>query len=344
MSFKKTFTKYLFGFTIFLLIINIVIEFVARPGKSGKGGSSNIRELTTRQIDSIFVDVLDQYGIESRWISTKPIKVKDEDSIKKQFTVYLPADLPIPLIIRDVNKVIENDITGFVSEEKKIFGTTEIRIYTNELLKLKATLISDPQTIRERNNLTFIISDAAGLKTSDFNQFLSLPFSLCITVVPSDESVTLADTLKKYSKEYILVLNNQMTEKKYKLEDRDQKTLLRNSIDNIIKNFEEAKLITVDETGKLYNSVIYNFIRDEFKKRKKELVPLSQFISLSANNDNELISKFKFHGMDGSSGNQKTFLISYENFLKIRPELELFKKKGHRILPISQTEIISAKN
>lgn len=338
MSFKKTFAKYLFGFTIFLLLVNIVIEFVARPGNSGKFGNSNIKELTTHQIDSIFIDVLDQYGIESRWISAKPIKVKDEDSIKKQFTVYLPADLPIPLIIRDVNKVIENEITGFVSEEKKIFGTTEIRIYTNELLKLKATLISDTQTIRERNNLTFIISDATGLNTSDFNQFLLLPYSLCITVVPGDASVSLADSIKKYSKEYIVVLNNEMTEKKYKLESRDQKTLIRNSISNIMKDFNEAKLLAVDESSRLFNSVIYNFVRDEFKKRNKELFPLSQFIFLRANNDNELISKFKFHCMDGSGGNQKTFLISYENFLKIKPELELFKKKGHKILPISEVE------
>lgn len=333
MSFKKKITKYLFAFTIFLLLVNIVIEFVSKPRKISK---NNTHELTTHQIDSIFVDVLDQYGIESRWISTKPVKVTDEDSIKKQFTVYLPADLPIPLIIRDVNKVIENDITGFVSEEKKTYGTTEIRIYSNELLKLKATLIPDPQTIRERNNLTFIISDVLALKSNDFNQFLYLPYSLCITVYPSSTSVLLADSLKKYSKEYIIVLNDEMTEKKYKLEDRDQKSLLKNSIKNIITDFSEAKLITIDETSKIFNSVVYNFIRDEFRKKKKELIPLSSFILLNANNDNELISKFKFHCMDGSSGNQKTFLLTYESFLKIRPELELFKKKGHKILPISQ--------
>jgi hypothetical protein len=344
MSFKKTFTKYLFGLTIFLLVVNIIIEFVVRPSKHGNNGESKIRELTTRQIDSIFVDVLDQYGIESKWISTKQVKIKDEDSLKKQFTVNLPADLPIPLIIRDINKVIENDITGFVSEEKKIFGTTEIRIYTNELLKLKATLVSDPQTIRERNNITFVITDAANLKQSDFSKFLSLPYSLCLTVIPSESASFQVDSIKKYSKEYIVLLNNEMTGKKYKLESRDQKTLIRNSISNILKDFKEAKLLTVDETSRLFNSVIYNFVRDEFKKRNKELVPLSQFIFLSANNESELISKFKFHCMDGSSGNQKTFLISYENFLKIRPELELFKKKGHRILPISQAEIIPVKN
>lgn len=337
MSLKKKFVKYLFLLTILLMIINIIIEFAVKPGKSENSG---LNELTTYQIDSVFIDVLGQYGIESKWISTKPLKVKDEDSIKKQFTVKLPADLPIPLIIRDVHKIIENDITGFVSQEKKIFGNTEIRIYTNELLKLQATLVADPQTIRERNNLTFILSDASDLGKSDFNRFLSLPYKLCATVVPGESAAIQADSLKNYSKEYIVLIDDRMTEKKYKLETRDQKALVRNSISNIIKDFREAKLISVDERSKLYNSVIYNYVRDEFKKRNRELVPLSEFILLESVNEGELISKFKFHCMDGSGSNQKTFLLTYDNFMKILQELELFKKKGHRILPISQTEIL----
>ncbi|MDQ7817117.1 MAG: hypothetical protein RDU14_08855 [Melioribacteraceae bacterium] len=336
MSLKKKFVKYLFGLTILLMIINVIIEFAVKPDKPENSG---LNELTTYQIDSVFIDVLGQYGIESKWISTKPIKVKDEDSIKKQFTVKLPADLPIPLIIRDVNKSIANDITGFVSQEKKIFGNTEIRVYTNELLKLQAILIPDPQTIRERNNLTFIFSDISDLGQSDFNQFLSLSYKLCAAMVPNEATSVQADSLKKYSKEFVVLLNDNLTDKKYKLETRDQKALIRNSIGNIIRDFREAKLFVIDERGKLYNSVIYNYVRDEFKKRNRELVPLSEFILLEAVNENELVSKFKFHSMDGSGSNQKTFLLAYNSFVKIRPELELFKKKGHRILPISQAEI-----
>ena len=340
MSLKKKFVKYLFGLTILLMIINIIIEFAVKPGKPVNSG---LNELTTYQIDSVFIDVLGQYGIESKWISVKPIKVKDEDSIKKQFTVKLPADLPIPLIIRDVHKIIENDITGFVSQEKKIFGNTEIRVYTNELLKLQALLIPDPQTIRERNNLTFIFSDASDLGKSDFNRFLSLPYKLCATMVPGESTSIQADSLKSYSKEYIVLIDDRMTEKKYNLETRDQKALIRNSIGNIIRDFNEAKLFVIDERSKLYNSVIYNYVRDEFKKRDRELIPLSEFILLESDNESELISKFKFHCMDGSGSNQKTFLLTYDSFIKILPELESFKKKGHQILPISQAEIMSIK-
>ena len=261
-------------------------------------------------------------------------------SISKQFYVKLPADLSIPLIIKDVNNKIENDITGFVSEEKKIFGTTEIRIYTNELLKLKATLIPDSSTIRKRSELSFIISDAFDLGGSDFNSFLSIPYKLCTAVVPGPENIVKADSLKNYSKEYIALLNNDMTDTKFKLGSGDQKELLKNSIFNIIDGFRDAVLFSIDERSRLFNSTIYNYVRDEFKKRKIELVRLNEFILLQAEEDNELISKFKFYCDDKQNPTQKIFLVSFEDFLKLRTELERFRKKGNKVIPLSATNLV----
>lgn len=333
MSLKKKFLKYLLAFTIFLMIVNVVIEILS---KSSVPDAGVFHELTTRQIDSVFIDVLDQYGIESKWITTKNVKVADEDSLNKKFTVMLPSDLPIPLIIRDVHRIIENDITGFASEEKKIFGSTEVRIYTNEKLKLMATLIPDPQIIRDRNNITFIFSDAAELNQTDFNRFLSFPYNLSLTLIPGTSTASMADSLKNFSKEYALLLNDEIDEDKYRIAGRDNKVLLKNSINNIIKDFSGASCFVIDKASRLYNSISFNFIRDEFKKRNKILIPMSEFILLDAEKENEIVSKFKFHCMDGSGSRQKNFLITFENYLKIQSELELFKKKGHRIVPLSQ--------
>lgn len=337
MSLKKKFLKYLLAFTIFLMIVNVVIELFSRSPVPDDGV---YHELTIRQIDSVFVDVLDQYGIESKWISSKNIEVADEDSLTKRFTVMLPSDLPIPLIIRDVHSKIENDITGFASEEKKIFGSTEIRIYTNEKLKLMATLIPDPQIIRDRNNITFIFRDAADLNQTDFNRFLSFPYKFSLTLIPGSSTARMADTLKNYSKEYAVLLNDEIDEDKYRIAGRDNKVLLKNSINNIIKDFSDASCFVIDEGSRLHNSVSYNFIRDEFKKRNRELIPLSEIILIDSERENELVSKFKFHCMDGSGSRQKTFLITFDNYLIIQSELELFKKKGHRIVPLSQVDFI----
>lgn len=337
MTIKKRFTKYLLGIAVILLLINVIIEIFTAPGKNN---INSTRELLSSQIDSVFLNVLDQYGIENEWISTKKVKIPNEDSISKQFTVKLPLDLSIPMIIKDINRIIENDITGFVSEEKKIFGTTEIRIYTNELMKLKATLIPDASAVRNRNDLSFIISDVYDLSSSDYNTFLSIPYILSAAAVPGVKTDALTDSLKKYSKEFVVLLNDDLSESKFRLESNDQKALLKNSISNIVTNFKSAVLITVDVQSKLFNSTIYNFVRDEFKKRGIKLIRLPEFIMLSADEDTELISRFRFFSENKNGGNQKIFFITFEDFKKIRPELEKFRKKGSSILALSETNFV----
>lgn len=336
MALKKKFTGYLLIAAIALLLANVIIDLFKKPEKH-----MSLNELTVRQIDSVFNFVLKGYGIDSVWISTKKLKVADEDSINKKYTVMLPSDLPIPLIIRDINKIIEKDITGFVSEEKKIFGTTEIRIYTNEMLKLQAELIADPNTVRQRNNFAFIISDAFDLGESDYNKFLYLPYTLSTTVIPGKSVTIKADTLKKFSKEYIALINNDITDKKFKLDSGDQKALLKRSIDMIVKSMSKAQLFVVDEQSKIFNSTVYNFVRDEFKKKGQKLVHLSEFTKLDAEDEIELLSKFKFHAEDINEAKQKIFYISYEDFLTIRAEVEKTRKRGSRVIPLSSTVLVS---
>lgn len=336
MQLKKKFTSYLLAFAVVLLIVNVLVDYFKKSNK----GNNYVRELTSHQIDSIFLSVLNQYGIEPEWISTTKIKVPDEDSISKKFIVMLPEDLPIPLIIKDFHKIIENDITSFVSEEKKIYGTTELRIYTNEYLKLLALLIPDKQTVRKRNELSFVISNAFDLNESDFNSFLSIPYNFSAVVIPKEDLILKADSIKKYSKEYIVLLNDDLNDSKFKLNPSSHKEVLRNSIRNIITFFKDAQLFVVDESSELFNSTVYNFIRDEFKKNKKTLIPLSEFIHLNSEEDAELNSRFRFHCEDKSGSNQKIFFLTFENFQKIKNEFDRIRKRGNKITALSSTDLV----
>lgn len=348
MQFKKKITKYLIASAILLLIINVALDFFIKRKKD-----VNIEhEFSCQQLDSIFYDVLNDFGIESEWISSVKIKIPDEDSIEKKIIVKLPADLPIPLIIRDFHKKIENDITSFVSEEKKFFGTTEIRIYSNEYLKQLIQLIPDKQIVRNRNELCFIISDAFELSEKDFNSFLSIPYPFSTVVIPDEDIILKANELKNYSKEFIVLLNDDVVDMPFKLNPKSHKYILKNSVKNIALSFSNAQLFVVDETSELYNSTTFNFIKDEFKKRKINLINLSEFIHLNSDDENELISKFRFYAEDKSESdknklpnqsglpNQKIFYLTYENFLKIKNEFDRMRKKGNKIIPLSATYLV----
>ena len=329
---KQKFITYLIATAVILLIVNITIELLKKPKKE-----IVVHELSVSQIETVFFTVLDDYGIETKWITRKKYKSADYDSVKKEYIVKIPADMPVPLIIKNINKVIEKDITGFVSEEKKIFGTTEIRIYTNEVMKLKATLIPDKDIIRKRNELSFVIRDAFDLRENNFNNFLSIHHPLSCTVVPGHDLIIKADSLKDYTKEYAIFLNNDISDPKMKLKSDYQKELLRGSMQNIVSSFRDAKAYLIDENSTLYRSAIYNYVRDDFKRQNIYLHPRSELIELDTQENSELISKFKFYCEDTTGVHQKIFFSSFDNFLKIQNEIEKIKKKGNKIIPLSKT-------
>jgi len=329
---KKNLIKYLLLFALLLLIVNVVLDLL-KP----KITKPDAKELTRAQIENTFWKVLDEYGIDAVWVKKKKYKQADEDSINAQFFVTLPADVPIPYIIRDINNVIEKDITGFVSKEIQIFGTTEIRVYTNELLKLKATLTPDSKLTRQKNEYSFVISDGFDLNDQQFSSFLNFNYPLATVVVPDPDAILKADSLQHFSKEFILLLNDDIDESKMKLVQEYQKELLRSSIRNILASFGKAKFVAVEEKGVLFNSPIYNFVRDEFKKRKFTVFPLSEFIRLETDDEQELISKFKFYSEDTTASRQKVFYLPFDSFGKILPYLAKYKKRGSKIVPVSKS-------
>jgi hypothetical protein len=94
----------------------------------------------------------------------------------------------------------------------------------------------------------------------------------------------------------------------------------------------------------LYNSPIYNFVRDDFKSHGITLYPKSELIELSAKEDRELFSKFKFYCNDTTGNHQKLFISTFENYEKILPELIKLKKKGHKIISLAKTYLVQKTN
>ncbi|MDP3580443.1 MAG: hypothetical protein Q8S39_00825, partial [Ignavibacteria bacterium] len=246
---KKKLITYLLIIALTLLVVNVAVDlFKTKVSKTSQN------ELTRVQIENTFWKVLDAYGIDASWVKKKKFREENEDSISVQFFVTLPAEIPVPLIIKDINNVIEKDITGFVSKETQIFGATEIKIYTNELLKLKATLTPDAKLVRQKNEYSFVISDAFNINDKQFSSFLNVNYPISAAVVPDPDVILKADSLPRFSKEYILVLNDDIDNSKMKLVQEYQKELLRSSIRNILASFAKAKYVAVEEKGSLFNS------------------------------------------------------------------------------------------
>lgn len=329
---KKKLVFYLSIISIVLLLSNVLIDFIK---KRSLHSFVNAKELSVNEIENIVWKVLDDYGVKANWVTKKKIKLNDEDSIKYQLNVLLPVDLSVPLIIKDINNVIRKDFSTYVSEEKKIFGETELRIYSNEYLKLKANFIPDKNISRNELEISFLINDAMNLDDAKFKSFLLSKLPINAVVVPNPDLTTKADSLSKYSKEYVLLLNDDVDDTKMKFSQDFNKKILIKSIETILSSFPKNKYVLIEENSKLFNSPIYNFVRDEFKKRNRNLIHMSEVIKIDYT-DEENFSKLKFF-MEDTITKRKIFYTNYEDFSNMDSLIIKFKKKGGKVLPISKS-------
>ncbi len=311
------------------MISNITADFLINHKKS-----PGINELSIKQMDSVFFDVLNEYALDSSWISKRKIRQPENDSVQQEYSVILPKDLPVPYIIQDLDNKFDKDITALVAHEKKSFGTTVIKIYSNESLKLQAVFEPNPDLIRDRNNLYFILKDAYLLSMPELKKLLASPFPLTFCLLPSDNSSAVKDTIQNYSKDYAVWINDNISDNKFRMEAVYQKELLRSSIKNIIESYKNASLFIIDSRSKLYNSTVYNFVRDYFKSWGIKLYNDTDFILLHGDTNAELFSLMKYYANVKDSSRDKVCIVDKDDFDLLKDELELLKKKGNKFLPV----------
>ncbi|MCK9280292.1 MAG: hypothetical protein M0P71_06720 [Melioribacteraceae bacterium] len=331
---KRRIILYLSFFSVLLLLSYLVISIISKKNEPLK--TNQEKELTRVEVDSIFRTVLVDYAIPTEWVQEKKIKVKGEDSLKYFYTINLSPDISIPMLIKDLKKVYDKDITGMVCKETIFRKDTEINVFSSEFLKLKAQLIPTKDLERDRNKLGFIIRDSYKLSAEEFSYLVELSYPVTFALYPEKDFLSMRDSIIKYGKNYVVIINNEIEDKEFKLSPDYGKEILKRSIATIISKFNSASGFVVSTSSDIYESTTLNFVRDEFKKRKLILFTEKDFVSFDENEIEEIKSIIKYHAENLVGNRYKTFWLSFENFKKIQNNLADLRKRGTRIVPFSQ--------
>ncbi len=98
----KNISVILFGIVIFLLILNIsVSKFIEKDDQP-----KNREPILSNEIDSLFRTALDNFGFSKNWIVKRKLRNVTGDSLKFTYSVSVPNDVPIHLILVELKKYI----------------------------------------------------------------------------------------------------------------------------------------------------------------------------------------------------------------------------------------------
>ncbi|HEX2868530.1 MAG TPA: hypothetical protein VHO03_15915 [Ignavibacteriales bacterium] len=332
-STKQKIIIYLLAVSFVLLLGNIVVNrfHKAKPGMPQPGKSI----LTAGEINSIFEDAVCEFGVEKNWIQRKPIGTDLSGDATFKYSVKIAADLPVTLILNELNRrFLEHGLT-VSSKEMRKEKTTSLKILHVKNVMLQADFVTDPEILRSTATIGLIVKDAEKLGDKEFQDFLALPENYAILLSPSDKSEKAGKLIVSQNKEYAVVLDDKIDEVRFRFDDDYSERRLNTSLRTILGAFGNAKVYMIDDMSDLYKSRQYVTIKNSFDKRKINLVPISSYTEIMSREDKDIESMFRYYCESTTSG-ERVFLVTARNFLQLKDMIDLYRKKGYKFVFPSQ--------
>lgn len=320
------------GIVITLIVFNVIIDI------ADKFEDDDVPvEYDTEQIKEHFFSELNNFGISEDWIKQKRIWQNAPDSIKYFYKVSVPVELTIPEIILSVRKRFsEFENVKIECEEFKINSTSQIQILSNEHIKFRVQFDYDEKIKRIRPNISFVVGSINDLSDLELKELLEISYPCALMLVPSSRSKQLIESLSNYDKDFVILINDDLSDELFELDAGATKSKIRRSINNITNEFSETSKYFVDQDSDIFKSVMFNYIKDEFGKKKIVLYRLSTLKNVSIKTDAEKMSFLQYHFNDVESKEGKIFYITAEDYISLQPYIEKFKKMGNKFVPLSE--------
>lgn len=293
--------------------------------------------MTKKDIDQSFNLILQDFGIAENWIEKKKIRNSKHDSVNYQYRINLPLDIPIPLVIKDVNKTFNSKPVKVSSVELQVSGKSELKIESNKKLKLLAEFSYDKELVRKFSSIGFLLESKDQLSENQIRKIIELNLPVGIILPLNHESLDVAELIKSVGLEYFIELSENTNYVDFELNEELGLDKLSNSIKSIISSFNSPRVFFINELESGFNANIVEFISEKFEDRGRKILTSNNFSRLSGEDNNDLKSLLEFHLNKMKPNQNKIFRINYENWFKIQNELTIHLKKGNKI--ISPTKI-----
>lgn len=323
---KRKFIYSLVVISILLIILNILLELTSVKKEK------TIQEVSINEIELSFSTTLNSYGILSDWIKKVYVKNKLSDSLDFLYNVTLPDEVSIPALIKDISNALDSKNISIETIERKNHSNTQLKIYSNKKLKLQANLKDSKKINRLHAEFSFLVHVDLNNDINNLNEMKNIYYDFTYLIIPSKGALEIKNS---FNGKYALLINNELTGSEYSLEEDFSKQKLTNRIRSIVINFGSDKTYLIDETSAIFNSKIYNLLRDEFENRGINLISIQKHPKLKGNTKQELISLFLFYSTSLKGKDGKIFVINSNDFLELQSLIVNQIKMGAKIVDVN---------
>ena len=323
----------LFPAIVFLLIIDIAINKFINPDQKVL---NNKTEVSGIELDKIFHSTLNNFGFEGSWIKENKLKNTDDDSLFKSYKLLVPRDLTIPELLVDFFSDFQNVEAKLKCLEIKTGKETLLKVYSCNHLKLEANLTYGNGE-RKSSKIGIILND---FELNDLQDSLltGIPEPFCIIISPSSKSAEWTEFFKKNNKEYTVLLDDNISELKFRLSSGYSENRINGSLKSILGSFPKAIFYLIDNESDLFNSKVGDFILNELDRRKIRHYNIDQFYLLNEQPGSNISQKFDYLLLTQTEKLNLNIIVDKNDFEDLMPELSAQRKRGVKILNPSEVQ------
>ena len=330
-SVKRRAVYILFAVAVLLLAVNLLLNKLL-PETNPEHEAFILSGL---EINNRFLQAVNNFGLEEDWIVVRKLSNKP-DSLFSSYKIKLPPDLPIPVLISEVNTELSSDSVEIKSIEKKMGGRTKLEIYSGGFLKLISDIDYDKELVRKRGSVGFFIEDISFDDQEDSLLF-DVPESFAVLLIPSKENKKHSKFILNKGKEFALLLDDEIDDLEFKLSEGHSNNRILNSVKSIIGSFSRAIFFVIDDDSELFHSKVFPVIFAELEKRNIKLLLKSTFYQLENDEETDLINSFD--SLIKQLAEEKLFIRSnVEGFRLLLPEIARYRKVGFKFINPSLIE------
>ena len=322
-KFRKNLLLTLIATAVILIAANIFFKSDLLKNGSGEDAIDEV------EISQRFLNILDEFNIEDKYIKEYKVKGKYSKEEISSFKVQVPKDLTIPEILKDVFQSFRKDSLIIQSLEKVKGSETTLVLKKGNSTILQTEFDYSKTYSRNSGYLAFIIKDVDPASAST-TALIESPVKINLLIRPESKHLQQLEYINNNGQQFSVLIDDDISEQKYKLGETYSEQRVVTVIKTLVTDFQKAVCFVIDEKSNFYNSSNYDILNRELLKRKIRLFKTSEFVNLG--NEETILDSFNYQMNSLASGGSIIFLVSEDSFTALNPEIKKYKKRGYRVI------------
>lgn len=284
-------------------------------------------ELSGLNIDSTLTAIFAEFEFDDTYVKKISRGKFSGDSLLFNYRIELPQDISLLEFLEYIYEVFPHEKIVFETRESVINKKMSIGFYSGGYLKVVAEVEHNQKRIRQAFDISLLIEDAELTDSSKFYSLLKEPEKFTVLLEPSGHVIKMAHDIISARKNYELILNMNIEELKYRIDNGYSEKRLRATAANLRNDFPGKEIIIADEEIS-NNKSFFKKLKKYFKEVKFELIAITQLVKYS--NYSQQTKSQKLQELVAAA-NERGFLnlrFGSDSIFEIKILLRKMKMKG----------------